>query len=218
MKIQVITSKESWLYNNRKNYLTNFFKKYSKKIKITTVINKIEKNDVLIILSFYKIIPKKYLNLSKFNLVAHESNLPNGRGMSPLYTQILNGSDRIVTTILEAAERVDSGNFYIKKSFYYPKDIFFEEIKERQLSNALFLLKKVLIKIIKFGKIKSYKQIGKPSYYKRRTANDSEININLSIKKQLNLLRIADNNNYPVFFKFKKFKIFLKVKKELNKN
>ena len=146
MKIQVITSKESWLYNNRKNYLTNFFKKYSKKIKITTEINKIEKNDVLIILSFYKIIPKKYLSLSKFNLVAHESNLPNGRGMSPLYTQILNGSDRIVTTILEAAERVDSGNFYIKKSFYYSKDIFFEEIKERQINNALFLLKKVLIK------------------------------------------------------------------------
>jgi methionyl-tRNA formyltransferase len=214
MKIQVITSKESWLYNNRKNYLINFFKKYSKKIKITTEINKIEKNDVLVILSFYKIIPAKYLNLSKFNLIAHESDLPRGRGMSPLYTQILNGSTRIVTTILEAAEKVDSGNFYIKKSFYYPKDIFFEEIKERQLNNALYLLKKILIKIIKFGKIKSYKQIGNPFYYKRRVPNDSEININLSIKRQLNLLRIADNNNYPIFFKYKRSKIFLKVIKE----
>ena len=211
MKIQVITSKESWLYNNRKNYLTNFFKKYSKKIKIITEINKIEKNDILVILSFYKIIPAKYLSLSKFNLIAHESDLPRGRGMSPLYTQILNGSTRIVTTILEAAEKVDSGNFYIKKSFYYPKDIFFEEIKERQFNNALYLLKKILIKIIKFGKIKSYKQIGKPSYYKRRVPNDSEININLSIKRQLNLLRIADNNNYPIFFKYKKSMIFLKV-------
>ncbi len=87
----------------------------------------------MIILSFYKIIPKKYLNLSRFNLIAHESDLPIGRGMSPLYTQILNGSTRVVTTILDAAEKVDSGNFYIKKSFYYPKDIFLKKLKQNNL-------------------------------------------------------------------------------------
>ncbi len=79
----------------------------------------------------------------------------------------------------------------------------------------MFLLNKILIKIIKFGKIKSYKQRGKISYYKKRVPKDSEININLSIKKQINLLRIADNDNYPIFFKYKKSKILLKVVKNI---
>ncbi len=40
MKIKVITSKESWLYNNRKIFLLKFLKKYSKKVKVITEIKK----------------------------------------------------------------------------------------------------------------------------------------------------------------------------------
>ena len=48
------------------------------------------------------------------------------------------------------------------------------------------------------------KQKGRPSYFKKRTKKDSEININKNIKSQFNLLRIVDNDNYPAFFNLKK--------------
>ena len=39
-------------------------------------------------LSYYKILPDKFLNICKYNFVVHESDLPKGRGFSPLYKQI----------------------------------------------------------------------------------------------------------------------------------
>ena len=45
------------------------------------------KGDVLVFLCYEKLFTSLHLN--KHNLVIHESNLPEGRGMSPLTWQIL---------------------------------------------------------------------------------------------------------------------------------
>ena len=60
-------------------------------------------------------------------------------------------------------------------------------------------------------KIKKKPQLGKTSFYRKRTKKDSEININKSIRKQFNLLRVTDNKRYPAFFYFKKKKYILKI-------
>lgn len=212
LKLSVLTSKNSWLYRNRRFSIINELKKFSTKIKLITNFEKIKKNnDCLIIVSYYKIIPKNFLALSKFNLLVHKSDLPKGRGFSPLYWQILKGSQNITTTILEANEKIDEGNYYIKKKFNYPKEIFFDEIKQMQFQNTIYLLKRLLKKIINGKKIKKFKQLGKPSYFRKRGIKDSELNINSSLKKQINLLRIIDNKNYPVFFKYKGKKITLNI-------
>ena len=59
--------------------------------------------------------------------------------------------------------------------------------------------------------IKSFKQRGKGNFNRLRNSNDSEININKSIKSQFNLLRICDNERYPAFFKYKNKKFILKI-------
>ena len=44
-------------------------------------------------------------------------------------------------------------------------------------------------------------QKGEPSFYSKRQAEDSEIDVNLSLKDQFNLLRVVDNDKYPAFFR-----------------
>ena len=70
------------------------------------------KGDVLILLSCNKIF--KSLDLNTFNLVVHESNLPEGRGMSPFTWQILEGKSVIPVTLLEATKELDDGKIYGK--------------------------------------------------------------------------------------------------------
>ncbi len=214
LKLVILTSKDSWLYKKRKKFITNKLKKFSSKIKIITNHKNLKKSyQCLLILSYFKIIPKRYLNLSNYNLVVHESDLPKGRGFSPLFWQILNGKKVITSTILEANEKMDEGNYYFKKKFYYPPYFFFSEIKQMQLENAIILIKKVISKILNGKKIPTYKQKGRPTYFRRRVKEDSEINKNLSLKKQINLLRIIDNENWPGFIKNEGKKIYLYIKK-----
>ena len=69
--------------------------------------------DILCLLSCEKIF--RNLNLNNHNLVIHESDLPKGRGWSPLTWQILEGKDEIPVTLFEAGVEVDSGFIYNKE-------------------------------------------------------------------------------------------------------
>ncbi len=213
MKIQILASKNSWLAKHKKKKIISYLKKFSKSLKFVTNHRKLNKRyDINIILSYYELINQKYLSYSKHNLVAHESDLPSGRGHSPLYWQILRSKKYITTTLFECSKNADTGSIYYKKRFFYPEYFLLDQIKENQFSNSLELVSKFL-KYFKKNKIapKSKKQIGKISYFKKLKKTDSEINVNASIKSQFNRLRTVDNNNFPAFFFYKKKKYILKI-------
>jgi methionyl-tRNA formyltransferase len=65
-----------------------------------------------------------------------------------------------------------------------------------------------------YPNIKGEKQQGDASFTKKRKPEDSEFNINKTIKEQFNLFRIVDNKNYPAFFIYKGSKYILSIKKE----
>ena len=65
-----------------------------------------------------------------------------------------------------------------------------------------------------YPKVKSSKQFGKSTFYKKRTKEDSKLSIDLPLKKQFNLLRICNNDLWPAFFYFKKKKYIIKIYKE----
>ena len=67
--------------------------------------------------------------------------------------------------------------------------------------------------LINIKNLKPIKQRGSSTVYRRRTPNDSELNINKTLKLQFNLLRVVDNERYPAFFKHKNNKYILKVYK-----
>ena len=129
MKIQILISKSSWA-NNYKKEILNKLIKFSNEVKILNNHKELEKNDINIIFSYFKIIPKVYLKKSKINLIPHESNLPKGKGMSPLTWQILKGKKKIFFSLLEASSKVDSGVIYYKKTKNIPKNYLFEEKKK----------------------------------------------------------------------------------------
>ena len=214
MKIQILISKSSWAINYKKEIL-NKLKKFSKDSEIIHNHKELKKNnDINIIFSYFKIIPKLYLNKSKINLIPHESNLPKGKGMSPLTWQILNGKKKVYFSLIEATSKVDSGVVYFKKEKIIPKTFLFDEIKKIQLNENL----KLIIRFVKFYKKnnktpKSKLQIGKSSFYKKRNPNNSEIKIKKSIFTQFNLLRIVDNKSYPAFFKIYGKKYILRISK-----
>ena len=60
---------------------------------------------------------------------------------------------------------------------------------------------------------KKISQIGHSTFYKKRTPQNSEINIKNSILSQFNLLRVVDNKNYPAFFKIYGKKYILRISK-----
>ena len=97
MQIQCLISKNSWVDDNYKNLIKIKFSAFSKKILFFNNHKKLRKNyDINLIFSYFKKIPSKYLKFSKFNLVIHGSDLPYGRGMSPISWQILKGKSKIV--------------------------------------------------------------------------------------------------------------------------
>ncbi len=157
---------------------------------------KVENGDIVIFLSYEKIFHQ--LSLNKHNLVIHESDLPKGRGMSPLTWQILEGSNKIPITLLEATEKVDAGVIYKRDFIVLEGHELLSEIKDKQGWATINL-------VIWF--IENYPhssqgqhQIGTPSFYKRRTAVDSKLDIERSISDQFDLLRVCDNNRYPAYF------------------
>ena len=103
---------------------------FDDKIRIIREHKLLNKNyDINIIFSYFKILDKKYLCRSKNNLVVHASNLPKGRGMSPLTWQILKGKSSIIFSLIEANENMDEGRYYFKKKVKIPKYYLFDEIK-----------------------------------------------------------------------------------------
>ena len=214
MKVQILISKSSWA-NYYKKKILNKLKRYSNNIILLNSHKKLKKNyDINIIFSYFKKIPNTYLKKSKVNLIPHESNLPKGKGMSPLTWQILEGKKKVFFCLIEANSKIDNGVIYYKKTKIIQKNLLFDEIKKIQLNENL----KLLIKFVKFYKLKnkapkSKVQIGKGTFYKKRDPSNSELKIQKSILSQFNLLRVVDNKNYPAFFKIYGKKNILKISK-----
>lgn len=213
MNIIILISKNSWA-NSYKKLLKQELACFSKKIKFISnhkIIKKKYRYDINIIFSYFKIIESKYLKYCKYNIIPHESDLPKGRGMSPLTWEILNGKKFFSFCLIEASTKIDSGKIYFKKKVKIPDNILFNQIKEIQFRQNLFLIKKFLNIYKKKKPIKYREQQGKPTFYKLRKPKDHELNVNKTIKSQFNLLRTSDNKHYPTYFKYKNKKFILKI-------
>jgi len=168
-------------------------------------------NDIVFIIGYTKILNKNFLNKNTLNLVIHESSLAKGKGFAPIQWQILKNKNLIDVCLIEATQKVDSGDIFEKISLKIKKTALYDEIRESQAKATFKIIKKFLKK---FPKIKSKKQLGISSYYKRRYPKDNKLNINHSIKKNFNLLRIGNNELFPSYFKINNQEYILKIYKK----
>ena len=92
------------LCSSKKHPIYPFLKKWIKTqkshtMKILTDRTKIEKGDILFLISYDKIITSEIRKKFKKTLVIHASNLPLGRGWSPHIWQILDGKNKITVSL-----------------------------------------------------------------------------------------------------------------------
>lgn len=72
--------------------------------------------DIMIVVSYGKIIPKKILNMfPKKCINVHPSLLPRWRGPTPIQSSILHGDKKTGISIINMDEKIDSGNIIYSK-------------------------------------------------------------------------------------------------------
>ena len=165
--------------------------------------------DILCLLSCEKLF--KDLNLNKHNLVIHESDLPKGRGWSPLTWQVLEGENEIPITLFEAAEDVDAGVIYSQEIVTFNGDELIDELRAAQGNSSI---RQIISFVLNYPKNKGREQTGIPQYYRKRSEKDSQLDVDKTIKEQFNLLRVVDNERYPAFIEIMGCKYYIKISKQ----
>ena len=168
--------------------------------------------DILFLVSCAQVINN--FDRQKFThvLVLHASDLPSRRGWSPHIWAILDGENQITVSLLEAAEQVDTGRVWLKKSFMLEGHELLDEVNEKLFNLELNLM---TVAVMNADQIHPQDQIGDPgSYMRKRVADDSRIDPYKSIATQFNLLRIVDSQRYPAFFEYLGVKYVIKIEKD----
>ena len=194
-------------------YLKKWMEKHSKNhtVSLHTNFDNLGSGDFLFIISFLKKVPLDIRKLFRYSLVIHGSDLPRGRGWSPLVWQILEGSNEIVLTLFEAVDEIDAGKIWKKEHVVFEGHELFDEISDRFFNSEIKLMDFALES---FSKITPYEQSDTvPTFYSKRNPSDSKIDENLPIAEQFDLLRICDPSRYPAFFLFRNHKYKISIEK-----
>jgi len=128
------------------------------------------------------------------SIVFHMTDLPYGRGGSPLQNLIMNEVYDTKISAIKVEEGLDAGDIYLKEDFNISKgsaqelfttasNIIFEEMIPKFLDTCL----------------QAVPQSGNITTFKRRTKNESNINTvkNPSVNKLYDFIRMLDAEGYP---------------------
>lgn len=207
-KVALVFDKDNdWIYDFFKNTRLKF-KNYS----INNFFNADEVSDfdIVFLLGYTKIVPNEFLQRNKLILVVHESDLPKGKGFSPIQWQLLEGLSEIKVNLIEATANVDSGDIFLQSTITFDGTELYEEIREKQAKATINIISEFL-KI--FPNITRTKQVGNESFYSKRTLAHGELDISKTLQENFNLLRIGNNDAWPSFFYIKGVKYILKITK-----
>jgi methionyl-tRNA formyltransferase len=168
--------------------------------------------DFCFCLGLGQIVPRVVREKFQHVLVVHESDLPKGRGWSPLTWQILDGADHIPVTLIEAADDVDSGPVYAQRWMAFEGHELIDELRAAQ-AEATHALCRAFVDDYPDSAAQGHEQIGDATYYPRRRPFDSELDPERSLAAQFNQLRVADNDRYPAFFEWRGYRYILQIKR-----
>lgn len=175
-------------------------------------MNKISSADFCFCLGFGRIIPSAIRSSFLHTLVVHESDLPRGKGWSPLTWQVLEGATKVAVTLIEAEDQVDSGAVYAQRWIHFSGNELIDELRSAQ-AEATVDLCRWFVDEYPDSALQARRQSGHETFYPRRTPSDSMVNPNMTIVEQFNLFRVTDNQRYPAFFDLngRRFRIELYV-------
>ena len=180
-------------------------------IELVNKISELSGGDLLFLISCSEIVPESVCSSYQASLVIHASDLPAGRGWSPLVWQILEGRNEIAVSLLEAGIAVDSGAIWKKHWLHFEGTELYDEINEALFAAELDLMDFAL-ENMREVRPESQDETG-ASWYPRRVPEDSKLNPERSLAEQFDLLRIADPERYPAYFEYRGLTYDILIKK-----
>ena len=208
--------KVAFLFDKNNDWIFNFYKKYNLNLDNFLIYHffnfeEIKDFDLVFILGYTRILPTQFLQKNQLNLVVHESDLPKGKGFSPIQWQLLEGKSEIKISLIEATSKVDSGDIFLQKQLKFNGTELYKEIREIQARGTFSIIYEFLENYPNF---KKQKQIGSESFYPRRKKDDGELDISKTIEENFNLMRISNNQSWPSFFYYKGNKYIINIFKD----
>ena len=195
-RVQILNDTEGWA-TPFCAALCDSLKKIGFDARLTTSADGLENADITFLLGCTKLVPLEKLKLSRLNLVVHASDLPKGRGFSPLKWQIEQGRNEISVTLFEAEVDCDTGQIFGQKYLNFKGH---ELLDEMQSALGAVTNKLCLEFISSNTPPQGRDQVGEPSYLSRRGVSKQVIDVDKSIAEQFWVFRTVDNDRFPALF------------------
>lgn len=136
--------------------------------------------DLCFYLSCGQLASPEVLSRFEHNLVVHESELPLGRGWSPLSWQILEGKSSIAVTLFEAQPHVDSGEIYAQRWLHFDGTELVNDLRSAQAAATVNLCLE-FVRGYPQTATQGRPQAGPETRYPRRTQTDSALDIHVPL-------------------------------------
>ncbi len=167
-------------------------------IRMVEKLTDVTSGDLLFLISCNDIVRRSVRDRFRKVLVIHASDVPHGRGFAPLNWQIIEGRNEVVVTMMEAADKVDSGDIWAQHTLRFQGHELFDELFQRLFSAELELMSHA---VANFGRIEPRPQpASEGSYYRKRGPEDSRVAPDKTLAEVFDLVRASDPERYPAFF------------------
>lgn len=195
-KIAIVVDNPSWILPYVERF-TSELRAAGESAKIVREHVQISDGSIAFFLGCIKIAPPDVLARNHRNLVVHGSDLPRGRGFSPLTWQILEGLNTIPVCLLEADVEADAGAVIYRDAVEFTGHELIEEMRASLGEMSIVLCQKFLAELVPPA---GEKQQGQPTFYRRRKPEDSRLDPQKTLIENFNLFRVVDNEKYPAWF------------------
>jgi methionyl-tRNA formyltransferase len=174
--------------------------------------------DIVVVIAYGRIIPKRFLNLAKHGFInIHASLLPKWRGAAPIQRSIMNLDEETGISIMKIVEELDAGPIMRQDKIKINENIDTLTLS-KVLSNlgAKFIIDSIN-KIEKRQAIFQEQNHSQATYAKKISKIEGQINWNESAKKVLAKIN-GLNPNPGAWFKYNKERYKVWKAKIVNKN
>jgi methionyl-tRNA formyltransferase len=210
MNISVLCSdKEHPVYQRLVHWCSS--KESSHNVELVQRKKQLSGGKILFLISCHEIIGPDIRLKYDHSLVIHASDLPRGRGWSPLVWQVLEGKNEIVVSLLEAEEQVDTGRIWCQKKIYFEGHELADEMNQALFDAEIDLMNFAVDNKSTVEPVDQSEE--QATYYRKRTPDDSKIDPDKNIVSQFDLLRVADPVRYPAFFDYRGHKYKISISK-----
>ncbi len=207
MKVTILLHPDSWMdYRDTLHFIPTL-SKYMSTEDVSHYKYPTTPGDVCIALHYPALLTREQRALHKFNLVIHGSDLPRGRGRSPIHWQVEGGCNQIILTLFEMGDEADTGGIYRQDVLFLDGTELLPDIRRKILRAEV----EMVDWFFRLFPPPCVPQTGVPTYYKKRSPEDQRLDIEDSIVSQFDKMRVADNNLYPLWFEMRGVEYELKI-------